>query len=66
MGYFMKIFKKILLCAFALVFLACSSKDYSPKIQASKEKTEFSSRYNVENKGKAPAKIPLLAKMRRI
>ena len=35
----MKIFKKILLCAFALVFLACSSKDYGPKIQASKEKT---------------------------
>ena len=51
----MKIFKKILLCAFALVFLACSSKDYSPKIQASK--TEFSSRYNVENKGKAPASL---------
>ena len=55
MGYFMKIFKKILLCAFALVFLACSSKDYGPKIQASK--TEFSSRYNVENKGKAPASL---------
>lgn len=57
MGYFMKIFKKILLCAFALVFLACSSKDYSPKIQPSKEKTEFNSRYNVKNKGKAPASL---------
>lgn len=55
----MQFFKKILLCAFALVFLACSSKDYSPKtkIKPSKGKTEFSSRYNVKNKGKAPASL---------
>lgn len=55
----MKFFKKILLCALALIFLACSSKDYAPKtsIKPSKQKSEFSSRYNVKNKGKAPASL---------